>query len=168
MAGNRNTRFLRLIILVLFLIGVFLIVFSVAAERFGLNLTTGFGLIQMTQLLVGLTCVTLAGFFHVYSLRPGNTPRSLQADIGVRLAATGLVFGYVSGFSDLLGIGTHLMPNFERAFVGPLQIGGLLLGVGSIVVGLVLYYTSRGSRPASSLKFLIDEETGEPSSSQAG
>lgn len=158
MPNNRNTRFLRLIILILFLIGFLLVALSLAAESLGINLTSGFGLIQMAQLLVGLTAITLAGFLHVYSLRPGNTPRSLQADIGVRLAATGLVFAYVAGFSDLLGIGTHLEPNFEQAFVGPLQIGGIVLGVLSIVIGLILYHTSRGSRPASSLEFLIEKE----------
>jgi hypothetical protein len=70
-----------------------------------------------------------------------------------------LVFAYVSGLSDLIGIGTHLQPNFERPFVGPLQLGGIGLGVLSIIAGLLLYYTSRGSRDSSSMEFLVNNES---------
>jgi hypothetical protein len=113
-------------------------------------------MVQMLQLLLGLTLLTLSGFLHMYSLREANTPRSLQADIGIRLALTGLVFAYVSGLADLLGIGTHVEPNFERPFVGPLQLGGIALGIVSITVGMILYHTSRGSRETSSLEFLFN------------
>jgi hypothetical protein len=142
-------------VLLLFLIGNVLTIVSLAAEILGLDLTPGFGMIQMFQLLVGITLLTLAGFLHIYRLRDPDTPRSLQADIGVRLAATGLVFAYVSGLSDLLGIGTHVNPRFERPYVGPLQLGGLVLGIVSITVGMLLYHTSRGSRETSALEFLL-------------
>lgn len=148
----------NIIILLLFLVGNVLVILSLAAEILGLDLTPGFGIIQMLQLLIGLTLLTLAGFLHIYSLRPPNAPRSLQADIGIRLAATGLVFAFVSGLSDLMGIGTHVDPAFERPFVGPLQLGGLVLGIISITVGMILYHTSRGSRQASSLEFLLNND----------
>ena len=80
--------------------------------------------------------------------------------IGIRLAATGLVFVYVTGLSDLIGIGTHIEPSFERPFVGPLQLGGLVLGVLSIIIGLLLYHTSRGSRDSSSMEFLVNNGNG--------
>ena len=146
----------NILVLLLFLVGNVLIVVSLAAEILGLNLTPGFGMVQMLQLLLGLTLLTLSGFLHMYSLREANTPRSLQADIGIRLALTGLVFAYVSGLADLLGIGTHVEPNFERPFVGPLQLGGIALGIVSITVGMILYHTSRGSRETSSLEFLFN------------
>lgn len=148
----------NIIILLLFLVGNVLVILSLAAEILGLDLTPGFGIIQMLQLLIGLTLLTLAGFLHIYSLRPPNAPRSLQADIGIRLAATGLVFAFVSGLSDLMGIGTHVDPAFERPFVGPLQLGGLVLGIISITAGMILYHTSRGSRQASSLEFLLNND----------
>ncbi|MDX1663243.1 MAG: hypothetical protein R3272_05575 [Candidatus Promineifilaceae bacterium] len=148
----------RLSILLLFLIGNVLAIVSLAAELFGLDLTPGFGIVQMFQLLLGLTFLTLAGFLHLLSLREPGSSRSLQADIGIRLAATGLVFAYVSGLADLLGIGTHPHASYPRPFVGPLQLGGLVLGILSITIGLLLFYTSRGSRESSSLAFLFQKD----------
>jgi hypothetical protein len=69
-----------------------------------------------------------------------------------------LVFAFISGLSDLVGIGTHVEPDFERPFVGPLQLGGIILGVLSITAGLLLYYTSRGRRESSSLESLLPKE----------
>ncbi len=145
----------RNVTLALFGIGLILITLSVGAEFFGLDITPGFGMIQMFQLLVGITALTLALFLYINGLRQ-ETSRSLQADIGVRLAATGLVFAYVTGLSDLIQIGTHVEPQFERPFVGPLQLGGLALAVLIIIIGLMLYYTSRGTRQKSSMEFIVN------------
>ncbi|MFZ0543853.1 MAG: hypothetical protein WAM60_00350 [Candidatus Promineifilaceae bacterium] len=155
MTNGRINQGRAIATIVLFVVGTLLSVISLAAEILDLNFTPGFGIVQMVQLLIGLSCLTLAGFLHLRSLRPPNCGRSLQADIGVRLAATGLVFAFVSGLSDLIGIGTHVAPEFERPFVGPLQLGGIILGVLSITVGLILYYTSRGRRENSSLESLL-------------
>jgi hypothetical protein len=92
----------------------------------------------------------------LHGLRPKDAPRSLQADIGIRLGATGLIFTYVTGMSDLIGIGTHVDPVFDRPYVGPFQLGGILIGVMMIIAGLILYYSSRGPRESSSLEFLIN------------
>ena len=88
--------------------------------------------------------------------RPPDTPRSLQADIGVRLSLTGLVFCYVTGFADLIRIGTHVQPEFERPFIGPLQLAGFVVGLLILLGGMVLYYTSRGKRPSSSMEFILN------------
>ena len=154
---EKVTRARFVVGLLLFIVGLILGVIALTAEFLGLDFTPGFGVVQMFQLLLALTCLTLAGFLYLHSLRPANAPRSLQADIGVRLAATGLVFAYVSGLADLVGIGTHIQANdFERPFVGPLQLGGMVLGVASILVGMYLYHTSRGARRSSSMEFLLN------------
>ncbi len=143
--------------LLLLVLGALLVVLSLGADALGLDLTPGFGIAQMFQLLIGLTCLTLAAFLYARSLRPRNGSSSLQADIGVRLAATGLVFAYVVGLADLIGIGTHVNPRFERPYVGPFQLGGMLLAVVTIIVGLALYHTSRGAgREKSSMEFLVN------------
>jgi uncharacterized membrane protein len=141
--------------LALFILGLILSVIALGAELLGLDLTPGFGVVQMLQLLIGLTFLTIAGYLRIHSLRPNDAPRSLQADIGIRLGATGLVLAYVCGLADLVGIGTHLQPAFGRPYVGILQMGGLILGVLMIAAGLLLYYTSRGSRESSSLESLL-------------
>jgi hypothetical protein len=58
----------------------------------------------------------------------------------------------------LLGIGTHVEPSFERPYVGPLQLGGLALGIFSIVAGMLLFHTSRGMRETSALQFLFNQQ----------
>lgn len=143
----------------LFILGLVLSIIALTADVLGLDITPGFGMVQMFQLLVGVTCLTLAGYLRIHSLRPVDAPRSLQADIGVRLGATGLVFAYTTGWADLIGIGTHVDPAFDRPYVGPLQLGGLLVGIIIIVAGLLLYFTSRGSRATSSLKGLLPGES---------
>ena len=156
MSKEQTARIRNIFLLVLLSLGLILCIISLGAELIGIDLTPGFGMVQMFQLLLGITFLTLAAFIYLKKMRPNGTPRSLQADIGVRLAATGLVFAYVAGLSDLIGIGTHVEPSFERPFVGPLQLGGLALGVLSIIIGLLLYYTSRGSRDTSSMEFLVN------------
>ena len=120
--------------------------------------TPGFGAIQMLQMLLGVSAITLAIFLIMYKLRDPDEPRSLQADIAIRLALSGLVFCFVAGFSDLIGIGTHVNPRFERPFLGFLQLVGLGIGGFTILAGVVLYHTSRGNRQASSLEFLIPDD----------
>ena len=129
---------------------------AVAIDSTRLNITPGFGAVQMLQFLLGVSCLTLAGFVFLYTLRQPDAAKSLQADIGMRLALTGLVFMYVAGFADLIGIGTHVHPAFSRPFAGPLQLIGMFIGTLSIITGMLLYHTSRkmqGKR--SSMEFLV-------------
>lgn len=160
METNKRGRLLAIISLVLFLIGTLLCLVALGAELLGIDLTPGFGVVQMLQLLLGLTSLMGAGYLQMWSMRPRDIPRSLQADIGIRLSATGLVFAFVSGFSDIIGIGTHIQTNdFERPYVGPLQLGGIVLGVLLIAAGMILYYTSSRHQEQSSLSFILKKGT---------
>ncbi|MFN2138820.1 MAG: hypothetical protein ACK2UK_22885 [Candidatus Promineifilaceae bacterium] len=159
MIANSSTRHVRTAaISILFFLGVLSIILALAADDLGLDITPGFGVIQMVASLFGLTLLTAGAFLIVYGRRPKDAPHSLQADIGTRLSATGLVLCYITGLSDLIGIGTHVDPQFERPFVGPLQLGGILIGVLLIIAGILLYYTSRGQRESSSLGFLVSDK----------
>lgn len=158
---NGSARVRRIVTWVMFILGLALVGFALSAELLpGLDITDGFGVVQMAQLLAGLTLLTLTGFLHIHTSRPRNA-QSLQADIGVRLGLTGMVFCYVSGFADLLQVGTHLTPRFERPFAGPWQLAGLALGIMLITIGMLLYHTSRGARSSSSLEFLIPNNDNE-------
>jgi hypothetical protein len=147
-------RLRRIVTITLITVGLLLLFFTLLLEPLSLGRTPGFGAVQVFLFLLGLSLLTWGAFLYLGSRRPAANQPSLQADVGKRLSATGLVLAFVSGFSDLIGIGTHVEPEFTRPFVGPLQLGGLGLGVALILAGLVLYATSRGERPTSSLDFL--------------
>ncbi len=154
--SNRVLRVRRAVMLALSVLGVVLIAVAAAAERLDLGLTPGFGVLQTFFFMLGITSLTVAVYLYLATLRPPDAPRSLQADIGLRLSLTGLVLCYVSGFADLIRIGTHVQPEFERPFIGPLQLGGLALVLLTLLLGMLLHYTSRGQRPASSLEFILN------------
>ena len=161
--NNSNKKRLRIIVIVLLLLfGLLLLVLAIAADYLGLDITPGFGVIQTVAFLGGLSLLTLGAFLFLRTKRPKDGPRSLQAEISTRLIATGLVLSYVTGLSDLIGIGTHVNPEFNRPFIGPLQVGGILIGVLLILFGLILYHTSRGQRESSSLEFLVTKKENGP------
>lgn len=159
MSREKTTKVRQITVTFLFVLGLILSILSLLADYIGLDLTPGFGILQMITLLVGLTCITIALYGYIYGRHRAHAPRSLQADIGIRLGATGLVLAYVAGLADLIGIGTHVQPAFERPFIGPLQLGGISLGLLCIAVGLFLYYTSRNGEHDSSLEFIAKRET---------
>ena len=155
--ADRAIQVQRILILIFFVLGAGLCVMAVSVDYIGLDLTPGFGAVQMLQFLLGVSCLTLAGFLYLYTLRQADVSKSLQADIGIRLGATGLVFMYVAGFADLIGIGTHVNPSFTRPFAGPLQLAGLFLGTITIIAGMLLYHSSRRiSGGRSSMGFLVN------------
>lgn len=113
-------------------------------------------MLQTLVFLLGITALTIGIYLYLRARRPADAPRSLQAEIGIRLSATGLVLCYVSGFADLIRIGTHIAPEFDRPFIGPLQLGSLGIGLLMLVGGMALHYTSRGPRQTSSLEFILN------------
>lgn len=154
--SNKVIRIRRAVMLVLSILGVFLIVGAILSEVYRLGPTPGFGALETLAFLLGVTSLTVAIYLYLRALRPPDAPPSLQADIGIRLSATGLVLCYVSGFADLIRIGTHYGPEFDRPFIGPLQLGGLVIGLLVLFAGMVLHYTSRGKRLSSSLEFILN------------
>ncbi len=154
--GNKAIRVRRAVMALLSVIGLLLVVVAAAVELLGLDLTPGFGVVQTLVFLIGVSALTLAIYLYMSAGRPPEARSSLQAGIGMRLSLTGLVFCYVSGFADLIRLGTHIQPEFERPFIGPLQFGGLLVGMFILIAGMLLYYTSRGKRASSSMEFLLN------------
>jgi hypothetical protein len=154
--SSKVIRVRRWVIAILSVLGVLAILGAIVVEFFGLDLTPGFGVLQTLSFLLGVTALTIAAYLAMSAGRPPDAPRSLQADVGIRLSLTGLVFCYVSGFADLINIGTHVEPQFERPYIGSLQLGGLVVGLLILLSGIVLYYTSRGKRSSSSMEFILN------------
>jgi hypothetical protein len=122
--------------------GFFLFVIGLFPGLFGLDWTPGIGLLQITTLLLGITVMTVSAYVYARLTLPKAEPaRSLRAEIGVRLMATGLVVAYGSGYADLLGIGSggHGGP----LVFGPVKAAGVALGVLVIAAGLFLYTRPR-------------------------
>lgn len=117
--------------------GFFVFVLGVFPELIRLSLTPGIGLLQIFILLLGVTIMTFGAYVYAYAARHRARPRGLREDIGVRLMATGLVIAYGAGFADVLGIGSHF--GAERPLLGPLQAGGMALGLLVTIAGILLY-----------------------------
>ncbi|MCA9953124.1 MAG: hypothetical protein KC434_00275 [Anaerolineales bacterium] len=60
--NDKAAKVRRYVTLTLFVIGLALIFLSLAAEFIGLDITPGFGVVQMLQLLIGISALTLALF----------------------------------------------------------------------------------------------------------
>jgi hypothetical protein len=62
--------------------------------------------------------------------------KSIVADIGQRLVATGYLIAVVTGGADLLGLGTHPFPLIP--YFGPWQAFGVLVGELVILAGFFM------------------------------
>ncbi len=118
--------------------GFFVFVIGIFPDIVRLNLTPGFGLIQIFAFLFGIGLMTLGGYVYAYATRLRARERRLRHDIGVRLIASGYVLCCVSALADILGIGSHNIPDSLPVF-GLWQSTGVLAGVLVIVFGLFLY-----------------------------
>lgn len=126
--------------LALLLVGIVAAILALLAESLGLDFTPGFGLVQILGSLLGISLVTAAGFLFPAYCRRSEVQPSLLNEIGVRLGLTGLLACYVAGLADLVGVGTHRNPDFERPFLGPLQLIGVAIGLAIVAAGLILYW----------------------------
>jgi hypothetical protein len=81
--------------------------------------------------------MALGAYIYMYATRHRAQPRRLREDVGLRLMATGVVITYITGFADVLGIGSHF--GQERPLFGALQAWGVALGVFVILAGILVY-----------------------------
>jgi hypothetical protein len=117
--------------------GFFIFMIGVYPGLIRLDMTPGIGLVQIGTFLLGITVMTLGAYIYAYATRHRALPGTLREGIGLRLMATGLVISYVTGFADVLGIGSHY--GDQRPLFGLLQASGVALGVFVIVAGIFLY-----------------------------
>ena len=114
-----------------------LLVFLVGAHPalFGLDRSPVVGFVQIAVFLVGLAIVCIGGYIGLISFwRDGN--RTIAADIGSRLVATGYVVAVVSGMADIFGFGTQPLPMVP--VFGPWQAIGVQMGEVLITIGFLL------------------------------
>ena len=129
--GTRRTRFG----LILTLVGFLIFLVGAKPELFNLDRSPVIGFLQIAVFLIGLAIICLGGYISMASLWNGYE-RSIAADIGLRLVATGYVLAVTAGLADVFGIGNQPWP--QVPFFGPWQAGGVIIGEMAIIAGFVL------------------------------
>ncbi|MEP0806791.1 MAG: hypothetical protein HRF47_15025 [Chloroflexota bacterium] len=121
--------------LVMIFFGFF--VFTVGAKPgwYGWDRSPVVGFIQISVFLIGLAMICIGGYTGLIALW-GKEPRSIVADIGMRLVGTGFVISVFTGMADVFGMGSHLSP--MRPYFGPWQSGGVVIGQVVIAIGFLM------------------------------
>ncbi|GER78555.1 MAG: hypothetical protein JETCAE02_20490 [Anaerolineaceae bacterium] len=117
------------------LLGFFIFIVGAKPAWFGWDRSPTVGFIQISALLFGLGILCFGGYVGLMALWRGRE-RTIPADIGVRLVATGYVISVFAAMADWLGMGTQLGP--EGPFFGPLQARGIMVGEAIIAVGFLM------------------------------
>ena len=121
--------------LVILAFGFFIFVVGAKPAWLGWDNSPTVGFVQVSVLLVGLGIICLGGYVGLLALWKGRE-RTIAADIGMRLVATGYVVSVFAGMADLFGMGTQVGP--EGPFFGPLQSRGIVIGQTIIAIGFLL------------------------------
>jgi hypothetical protein len=101
------------------------------------------GFVQVGVWLVGLALLLLAAYLTERVIRNGR-PDTLLSEIGARLIATGYVVAAAASLADFIGIGSHTIPTLR---FGHLQVIGLIIGLVTSLLGIVLYWPRRSVQP---------------------
>jgi hypothetical protein len=121
--------------LLLTLFGLFVFIVGTKPNWFDLDRSPTVGFVQIAFFLVGLAIICVGGFVSLWGLWKGMD-RSIPADIGLRLVATGYVISVFSGMADVFGMGSQSAP--LSPYFGPIQALGVLIGEIVIAIGFLL------------------------------
>ncbi|HEX7541278.1 MAG TPA: hypothetical protein VF352_04030 [Anaerolineales bacterium] len=121
--------------LVVTLFGLLIFLVGAHPALFGLDRSPVIGFVQISVFLVGLAIVCIGGYIGLMSFWR-NGDRTIAADIGSRLVATGYVVAVFSGMADVFGFGTQVSP--QVPIFGPWQATGVQLGEVLITIGFLL------------------------------
>lgn len=117
------------------LFGLFIFIIGAKPNWFGWDRSPVVGFVQIAVFLIGLALICVGGYVGLAALW-GNEQRSIVADVGLRLVATGLVVAIFTGMADVFGLGSQPLPNIP--YFGPWQAGGVLISQGLIALGFLM------------------------------
>jgi hypothetical protein len=117
------------------ILGLVVYLLGVDPGMFGMDRSPVMGFVQIAVLLIGLAFMCLGGFITLNALWNGSQ-KSILADIGLRLVATGYLIAVASGMADILGFGNHPFPRIP--YFGPLQAIGVIIGEVAIALGFLM------------------------------
>jgi len=121
--------------LIMTVLGFFVFVIGTKPEWFKLDRSPVVGFVQIAVFLIGLAIISIGGYLGLSALWGGNE-RTIVADIGQRLIATGYVIVVFSGMADVFGMGSQALPDVP--YFGPVQALGVAIGEGVIVIGFLM------------------------------
>ncbi len=130
----------------LFLTLVGWLIFAIGARPglFGLDRSPVVGFIQISFFTVGLGIICLGGYIGLFGFWK-NGDRTIAADIGSRMVATGYVIAVFSGMADVFGMGGQVYPRIP--YFGPWQAMAVQVGQVVIAIGFVLLLPFRRKQP---------------------
>ena len=141
---NHRTHRLRIRIgLVTVILGLVLFVLGAQPGFFGQDRSPITGFVQIATFLVGLAFICMGGYITLNTLWNGSQ-KTIAADIGFRLVATGYVISVASGMADVFGFGSHPFPKIP--YFGPWQANGVMVGEIIIATGFLLLIPKPGKR----------------------
>jgi len=129
--------------MVIAVVGFVIFIMGTSPELFGLDRSPVVGFVQITVFLFGLAIICVGGYFSLVSLWNGQ-PRTIAADIGLRLVATGYVMAVTSGMADVFGFGSQPWPQIPS--FGRWQSRGVLIGEAIIAIGFILLMPPRSKK----------------------
>ena len=122
--------------LILTFVGLFIFAVGAKPDLFGWDRSPVVGFVQIVVFLIGLAWICVGGYMGLHALWWGIEERTIIADMGSRLVATGFVFSVFAGLADIFGMGSHSFPQIP--YFGPWQAAGVLIGQGIIALGFLM------------------------------
>ena len=116
------------------ILGFLILIIGLRPDLFGLDRGRYIGYVQIIVILIGLGLMTLSATGMLIAFWNGG-PKSLRADFGTRIIATGYVICAFTALADAFGFGTNPLPN---VMIGTLQSYGVMIGIFVICLGLFL------------------------------
>jgi len=117
------------------LFGLLIFLIGARPALFGLDRSPVVGFVQIAVFLVGLAVICMGGYIGLISFW-NNRDRTIAADLGSRLVATGYVVAVFSGMADVFGFGSQAPPQIP--YFGPWQASGVEIGEALIAIGFLL------------------------------
>jgi len=121
--------------LVTSLVGLFIFAVGAKPDWFGWDRSPVVGFVQIAVFLIGLGIICLGGYLGLLALWKGH-PRTILADMGLRLVSTGYVISIFAGMADVAGMGSQPLPGIP--YFGPWQAMGVLSGEILIGIGFLM------------------------------
>jgi hypothetical protein len=123
--------------------GLLILTVGAKPDWFGWDRSPVVGFVQISVFLFGLAVICLGGYLGLLTLWKGQ-PRSIVADMGLRLVATGYVIAVFAGMADIFGMGSQPLPGIP--YFGPWQATGVVIGEALIAIGFLMLIPYRNGK----------------------